>query len=102
MCLWPFCSVPLELAYVDRSMLAWSLDRMAPEKLGYVSDRYHTPVVAIVVCMIVAIAFLALYAFTPWFATLSLIEAVGLIGGACTLVGAQMPYRQRAVRAKPP
>jgi len=102
MCLWPFFWVPLELAYVDRSMLAWSLDRMAPEKLGYVSDRYHTPVVAIVVCMIVAIAFLALYAFTPWFGTLSLIEALSIIWGACMLVGALMPYLKRDVWAKSP
>ena len=102
MCLWPFFWVPLELAYVDRSMLAWSLDRMAPEKLGYVSDRYHTPVVAIVVCMVVAIVFLALYAFTPWFGTLSLIEALSIIWGACMLFGALMPYIHRDVWAKSP
>jgi len=67
-----------------------------------VSDRYHTPVVAIVVCMIVAIAFLALYAFTPWFGTLSLIEALSIIWGACMLVGALMPYLKRDVWAKSP
>ena len=102
MCLWPFFWVPLELAYVDRSMLAWSLDRMAPERLGYVSDRYHTPVVAIVVCMVVAIVFLALYSFTPWFGTLSLIEALSVIWGACMLFGALMPYLRRDVWAKSP
>ncbi len=102
MCLWPFFWVPLELAYVDRSMLAWSLDRMAPERLGYVSDRYHTPVVAIVVCMVVAVVFLALYAFTPWFGTLSLIEALSIIWGACMLFGALMPYIHRDVWAKSP
>jgi amino acid transporter len=102
MCLWPFFWVPLELAYVDRSMLAWSLDRMAPERLGYVSDRYHTPVVAIVVCVLVAIVFLALYAFTPWFGTLSLIEALSIIWGACMLFGALMPYIHRDVWAKSP
>ncbi len=102
MCLWPFFWVPLQLAYVDRSMLAWSLDRMAPEKLGYVSDRYHTPVVAIVVCIVVAVVFLALYAFTPWFGTLSLIEALSIIWGACMLVGALMPYVHGDVWAKSP
>ena len=102
MCLWPFFWVPLELAYVDRSMLAWSLDRMAPERLGYVSDRYHTPVVAIVVCIVVAIGFLALYSFTPWFGTLSLIEALSIIWGSCMLFGALMPYLRRDVWAKSP
>jgi amino acid transporter len=102
MCLWPFFWVPLELAYVDRSMLAWSLDRMAPEKLGYVSDRYHTPVVAIVVCIVVAVVFLAFYSFTPWFGTLSLIEALSIIWGTCMLVGALMPYIRRDVWAKSP
>jgi amino acid transporter len=102
MILWPFFWVPLELAYVDRSMLAWALDRMAPQRLGYVSDRYHTPVVAITVCMVVAVGFLALYAFTPWFGTLSLIEALSIIWGSCMLVGALMPYIKKDVWAKSP
>lgn len=102
MCLWPFFWVPLELAYVDRSMLAWALDRMAPQRLGYVSDRLHTPVVAITVCMVIAIIFLAFYAFTPWFGTLSLIEALSVIWGACMLVGALMPYTKPDVWAKSP
>ena len=29
------------------SMIAWSFDRLAPSQLGYVSRRFHTPVVAI-------------------------------------------------------
>src|SRR6266511_3564493 len=28
-------------------MIAWSFDRVAPDRLGYVSQRFHTPVVAI-------------------------------------------------------
>jgi amino acid transporter len=102
MILWPFFWVPLELAYVDRSMLAWALDRMAPQRLGYVSDRYHTPVVAIAVCMVVAVGFLALYAFTPWFGTLSLIEALSVIWGSCMLVGALMPYIRKDIWSKSP
>jgi amino acid transporter len=29
-----------------RNMFAWSFDRLAPEKLTTVSDRFHTPVIA--------------------------------------------------------
>jgi amino acid transporter len=58
--------------------------------------------VAITVCMVVAVGFLALYAFTPWFGTLSLIEALSVIWGSCMLVGALMPYIRKDIWAKSP
>jgi APA family basic amino acid/polyamine antiporter len=57
--------------YTTRSMLAWSFDRLTPGPLGYVSARFRTPVGAIVVSWIIGWIFLALYAFTPYFAVLS-------------------------------
>ena len=44
---WIWFWVPAELAYTTRTMIAWSFDRLAPDRLGYVSQRFHTPVVAI-------------------------------------------------------
>ncbi|MBA2443849.1 MAG: hypothetical protein H0V49_00745 [Nocardioidaceae bacterium] len=40
---WIYFWVPAELIYAERTTIAWSFDRLAPEKLGYVSPRFHTP-----------------------------------------------------------
>jgi amino acid transporter len=45
---WALLGTPLSELQATRYMLAWSLDRTAPKALGYVSDRFHTPVKAIV------------------------------------------------------
>ena len=44
---WIWFWIPAEMAYTTRSMIAWSFDRVAPDKLGFVSETVHTPVVAI-------------------------------------------------------
>ena len=36
-----------------RNMFAWSFDRLAPERLTSVNDRFHTPVVATIVVAVV-------------------------------------------------
>jgi amino acid transporter len=33
-------------------MLAWAVDRMVPAPLGDVSERFHTPVKAIIFCTV--------------------------------------------------
>ena len=52
------------LVYMSRAMLAWSIDGVAPEKLGVVSERFHSPYVAIVICAALAEVWLGLFAFT--------------------------------------
>jgi amino acid transporter len=52
------------LVYTTRAMLAWSIDGVAPERLGDVNDRYHSPHWAILICAIIAEVWLGLYAFT--------------------------------------
>jgi amino acid transporter len=50
--------------YPSRTLLAWSIDGLAPAKLSEVNDRYHSPHWALLVCVIVAEVTLALFAFT--------------------------------------
>jgi amino acid transporter len=50
--------------YPSRTLVAWSIDGMAPERLGDVNDRYHSPHWAIAVCVAVGEIMLALFAFT--------------------------------------
>ena len=52
------------LVYSTRAMLAWSIDGVAPERLGDVNDGYHSPHWAILVSAVIAEVWLALYAFT--------------------------------------
>jgi amino acid transporter len=52
------------LVYSTRAMLAWSIDGVAPERLGDVNDRYHSPHWAILISAIVGEVWLGLFAFT--------------------------------------
>jgi len=46
--LWATNGTPNIIAFVTRTMLAYSFDRMAPEAMGEVSEKTHTPIKAIV------------------------------------------------------
>ncbi len=52
------------LIYSTRAMLAWSIDGVAPERLGDVNEKYHSPHWAILVSVIGGEIWLALYSFT--------------------------------------
>jgi amino acid transporter len=52
------------LVYSTRAMLAWSIDGVAPERLGDVNDRYHSPHWAILISAIIGEVWLGLFAFT--------------------------------------
>lgn len=80
------------LALASRSMFAWAFDRIMPGKLSYVDNRTHSPAVAIAVITIGGVSATAIYAFTTWFSTLSV-----LLGYTTTLVvtavaGTLLPY----------
>ena len=49
----------------SRHFLAWSFDRVFPSKLGKVSDRFHSPVIAIIVIAVIAEITLFFYVVTP-------------------------------------
>lgn len=81
--------------YSSRALMAWSLDGVAPEKVGEVSERYHSPSWAIIVAVVIALVALTIYAFTTLLVTLS-----GLIGFALaflltSLAAIVFPYNKR-------
>jgi amino acid transporter len=89
--------LPQTMLLMSRSMFAWSFDRIMPARLSYVDPRTHSPIVAIAIVSVLAIASTAIYSFTDWFSTLAV-----LFGLSTTLlvtaVGAiLLPYRQRAM-----
>jgi amino acid transporter len=88
---WIWFWVPAEIAYSTRSMIAWSFDRLVPNQLGYVSRRFHTPVVAIGIGTAGSIAFMWLIAFHG-IALLTLVEALLVIWGTTLVAAIVFPW----------
>jgi APA family basic amino acid/polyamine antiporter len=72
--LFSFLLIPVYVVFIARILLAWSLDRQAPEWFGRVNERTNTPVNATLVCLAVGALILYLSAYqglalasTLWF-----------------------------------
>jgi amino acid transporter len=88
------------MVYSSRGILAWSIDRLTPDKLGEVNEKYHSPVNTILVVTIGGIIFNAMYAFagdTPILVNILMwaIFAMTFSFGATTLVGAFFPFYKK-------
>jgi amino acid transporter len=98
---WIWFWIPAEIAYSTRTMIAWSFDRLVPNQLGYVSRRFHTPVVAIGIGTAGSIAFMWLIAFHG-IALLTLVEALLVIWGTALAAAIVFPWRgKRFFNASP-
>ncbi|WP_300612279.1 amino acid permease [Trebonia sp.] len=98
---WIWFWIPAELAYTTRSMIAWSFDRVAPNRLGYVSENVHTPVVAIGTSTAGAVVFMWFIAFKA-VAFLTFIEVLLVIWGAVMIAAVLFPFtRKRLYEASP-
>ncbi len=91
---WIWFWIPAELAYTTRSMIAWSFDRVAPDRLGWVSERFHTPVVAIGTSTAGSIVFMWLIAYKA-IAFLTLIEVLLVVWGAVMASAIIFPKTRR-------
>ena len=78
-----------------RSMLAWSLDGMAPKWMSAVSAKFHTPTWALALSAAIAFVWVCLYAFTS-----SVLVLGGFLGqcipfmGVC-LAAIVFPFRRK-------
>ena len=98
---WIWFWIPAELAYTTRSMIAWSFDRVAPNKLGYVSETVHTPVVAIGISTAGSVVFMWLIAFKA-VAFLTFIEVLLVIWGAVMVSAVLFPILRKELYASSP
>jgi amino acid transporter len=92
--LWSYVWIAPYTVLVTRSMLAWSLDRLAPAKLAEVSDRYHSPINSLVVIFVLGVITSAFYAYGK----LSVLSGtVGLTASmiVVAVAGILFPYRHR-------
>jgi APA family basic amino acid/polyamine antiporter len=90
-----FIWLPQTMVLISRSMFAWSFDRIMPEKLSQVDARTHSPVIAIAIVTVLAIASTAIYAFTTWFSTLAVLLGLTLTLLVTAIGAVVLPYRQR-------
>ena len=93
---WIWFWIPAELAYTTRSMIAWSFDRVAPDKLGWVSERFHTPIIAIALSTAGSIGFMWLIAFKG-IALLTLVEVLLIVWGTAMVSAVVFPRTRRAL-----
>ena len=101
--LWMWMWIPAMHTFGVRAVVAWSFDRVAPAPLGTISEKYHTPIVAITVTTIVNLIFMALFVFTPWFSTIViLIEAAVLAWSIVLAAGIFFPYLRPQIYEKSP
>lgn len=91
---WIWFWIPAEIAYTTRSMIAWSFDRVAPDRLGWVSERFHTPVIAIGVSTAGSIVFMWLIAFKA-IAFLTLVEVLLVVWGTVMVAAIVFPRTRR-------
>jgi basic amino acid/polyamine antiporter, APA family len=98
---WIYFWVPAELIYAQRTMIAWSFDRLAPERLGYVSPRFHTPVVAILITVLLSLFFMWVIAYTSY-GTLVLIYGILICWGITMLAGIFFPWTRRDMFERSP
>ncbi len=95
--IWGVWFVPQNIMLNSRIMLAWSFDRIAPEKLSYVSERFRTPVINAILIFALAQIFLALYCTVPWLTMVSSIFALAIIAVIVGIAGIVFPYRRQRI-----
>lgn len=89
--------LPQTMLLVSRSMFAWSFDRIMPQRLSYVEPRSHSPIFAIGIVTLLAIGSTAIYAFTDWFSTLSVLLGLSLTLLVTAAAGIALPFTQKAM-----
>lgn len=89
--------LPQTMLLISRSMFAWSFDRIMPQRLSYVEPRSHSPVFAIGIVTLLAIGSTAIYAFTEWFSTLSVLLGLSLTLLVTATAGIALPFTQKAM-----
>jgi amino acid transporter len=95
--LWALLGTPLSELQATRYMLAWAVDRMAPAAAGEVSERYHTPVKAILFCTLTGTIALVALVVVPQASLLGALLAQILAFIVVSIAGIVFPYRLRHV-----
>jgi basic amino acid/polyamine antiporter, APA family len=97
-----FIWLPQTLLLISRSMFAWSFDRVVPERLSWVEPRSRSPLVALAIVVVLVIASTAVYSFTTWLTTLTVLLGISFTMVFTALAGILLPFRQPELVAASP
>jgi len=90
--------IPSGYFVATRSLFAWAFDRVAPEALAHVSERFHSPVVATVVTGILMAIFAYLQAFTAyWGYLVNLMIVLYLMFMIVFITAIIFPYKRKEI-----
>ena len=88
----------LSLVFISRLFLAWSFDRVMPQGLSKVSDRFHTPVNARALGAVLAIVPMYLQYFTSFISTqVNAVFFYSVVWFLAALSAALLPFSRRDV-----
>jgi basic amino acid/polyamine antiporter, APA family len=76
---WSLAIVPFLYLTMSRNVMAWSFDRILPERLSRVSPRFHSPSYAILFAFILSQAFLIPYTYVAQFVQFFAASTAGLV-----------------------
>lgn len=99
--IWIWFWIPAEIAYTSRTMIAWSFDRIGPDRLGDVSKRFGTATTAIWISTAGAIVFMWFIAFRG-IALLTLIQAITIVWGTAMVAAVFFPWARKNLFAISP
>jgi amino acid transporter len=94
---WALMGTPLSELQATRYMLAWAVDRMVPAPIGDVSERFHSPVKAIVFCTVTGTLALIALVTLPQASLLGALLAQIAAFILVSIAGIAFPYRLRNV-----
>jgi len=94
---WALMGTPLSELQATRYMLAWAVDRMIPSQLGDVSERFHSPVKAIIFCTVTGTIALIALVTVPQASLLGALLAQIAAFILVSIAGIAFPYRLRHV-----
>ena len=93
---WSYTWLPGQILNASRNLLAYSLDGVFPARLGEVNERYHTPVLALVIVGMGSVLALIVYATNPDFTTLTGIVAFIISFMLVSVAAIRFPSHRRA------
>jgi amino acid transporter len=79
----------------SRVMLAWSFDRIMPRQLGHVDRKFHNPVVATLIALIISLIALWIFVYTPWLGFFSQLFAVAFSFFVTSVAATVFPFRKK-------
>ena len=86
--------LPVYIMVPTRIVFALSFDRMFPEKLAEVNDRFRSPHWSILLVMVLGVIMVLLTAYSPWVYLISVITAISVRWLFSAIALMVLPYRR--------